>query len=62
MLETLIARVCRAPAPEGAPNHPADSAVASSVLTGVLLARLGRDPSTLDANAPEPLRRPATDA
>jgi hypothetical protein len=61
VLETLIARVCRAPAPEGAPTHPADSAVTSSVLTGVLLARLGRDPSTLDAAAPEPLRRPPTD-
>jgi hypothetical protein len=61
VLETLIARVCRAPAPEGAPTHPADSAVTSSVLTGVLLARLGRDPSTLAADAPEPLRRPPTD-
>jgi hypothetical protein len=66
VLETLIARVCRAPAPAGeqpAPTHPADSAVTASVLTGVLLARLGRDPSTLDPAAPEPLRRrPETDA
>ena len=62
VLETLIARVCRAPVPAGAPAHPADSAVTASVLTGVLLARLGRDPSTLDPAAPEPLRRPPTDA
>jgi hypothetical protein len=66
VLETLIARVCRAPAPAGeqtAQTHPADSAVTASVLTGVLLARLGRDPSTLDPAAPEPLRRrPETDA
>ena len=57
VLETLLARMCRAPGPEGAQNHPADSAVTASVLTGVLLARLGRDPSTLDPNAPEPVRR-----
>jgi len=58
VLETLIARVCRAPAPEGAQTHPADSAVTASVLTGVLLARLGRDASSLDPAAPEPLREP----
>jgi len=58
VLETLIARVCRAPAPEGAQTHPADSAVTASVLTGVLLARLGRDESSLDPAAPEPLRQP----
>jgi hypothetical protein len=62
VLETLIARVCRAPAPEGAQTHPADSAVTAGVLTGVLLARLGRDASSLDPAAPEPLRRPETDA
>ena len=62
VLETLIARVCRVPAPAGAQSHPADSAVTASVLTGVLLARLGRDPSTLDPAAPEPLRRPQSDA
>jgi hypothetical protein len=32
--------------------------VTASVLTGVLLARLGRDASSLDPAAPEPLRRP----
>jgi hypothetical protein len=61
VLDTLIERICRVPA-EGAdrpPAHPADNAVTSSVLTGVLLARLGRDPGTLDPSAPEPLRRPA---
>jgi hypothetical protein len=66
VLETLLARICRAPvkAQQGQPaGHPADNAVTASVLTGVLLARLGRDASTLDPNAPEPLRRPeAADA
>ena len=42
-----------------APVHPADSAVASGVLVGVLLRRLGRDPDALDPTAPEPL--PARD-
>jgi hypothetical protein len=62
VLETLIARVCRAPVPDGVQAHPADSAVTAGVLTGVLLARLGRDPATLDPAAPEPLRRQETDA
>jgi hypothetical protein len=62
VLETLLARLCRTAAPEGAQTHPADSAVTASVLTGVLLARLGRDPSTLDPAAPQPLRRPPADA
>jgi hypothetical protein len=52
VLDTLLARICRAPAqPEGR-THPADSAVTASVLTGVLLARLGRDASSLDPPAP----------
>jgi len=61
VLETLIDRICRVPA-QGADRpaaHPADNAVTASVLTGVLLARLGRDASSLDPAAPEPLRRPA---
>ncbi|MFI5935472.1 hypothetical protein [Actinoplanes sp. NPDC051494] len=57
VLDTLLARICRTPAGSPAPAHPADSAVTASVLTGVLLARLGRDPATLDPSAPEPLRR-----
>jgi hypothetical protein len=61
MLDTLLARICRAPAP-AEPAHPADNAVTASVLTGVLLARLGRDPATLDPAAPEPLRRRDADA
>jgi hypothetical protein len=52
----LLARVCRVPAPapqpdgahDTAPPHPADSAMAGGVLTGLLLRRTGRDPSTLD--------------
>ncbi|HEY0532214.1 MAG TPA: hypothetical protein VGD29_11520 [Actinoplanes sp.] len=61
VLETLIDRICRVPVTSGArpAGHPADNAVTASVLTGVLLARLGRDASALDPSAPEPLRRPA---
>ncbi|ROP34244.1 hypothetical protein [Couchioplanes caeruleus] len=62
VLDTLLARICRAPATAQAPAHPADSAVTASVLTGVLLARLGRDPATLDPDAPEPLRTRGADA
>jgi hypothetical protein len=60
VLDTLIARICRVPATQaGQPaGHPADSAVTASVLTGVLLARLGRDAASLHPDAPEPLRRP----
>jgi hypothetical protein len=62
VLEQILARLCRARVPEGS-AHPADSAVTSSVLAGVLLARLGRDPSTLDPQASEPMpRRAAADA
>lgn len=63
VVQTLIDRICRVPAGTGqqppAPPHPADSAVTASVLTGVLLARLGRDAGSLDPSAPDPVRRPA---
>ena len=59
IVDTLLARVCRAPSAPAAPGHPADSAVTAGVLTGILLARLGRDASTLDPNAPDPIREPA---
>jgi hypothetical protein len=62
ILDTLLARICRAPAQAERPGHPADNAVTASVLTGVLLARLGRDPATLDPAAPEPLRHRDADA
>jgi hypothetical protein len=66
VLDTLLARICRAPTKQqqGQPAaHPADNAVTAGVLAGVLLARLGRDASTLDPDAPEPVRRPeAADA
>jgi hypothetical protein len=61
VLDNLIARICRVPAQgnrEQPATHPADSAVTASVLTGVLLARLGRGADALDPAAPEPLRRP----
>ena len=54
--DTLLARVCRVPETETTPTHPADSAIAGSVLTGVFLQRAGRDPSTLDRYlTPEPV-------
>lgn len=59
VLDELIDRICRVPAkPRGdrPAGHPADNAVTASVLTGVLLARLGRDADALDPSAPEPLR------
>jgi len=63
VLEQILARLCRVRVPEGSSPHPADSAVTASLLAGVLLARLGRDPSTLDPEAPEPLpSRAAADA
>jgi hypothetical protein len=65
VLDTLLARICRAPVkqPAGQAAHPADSAVTAGVLTGVLLARLGRDAASLKPDAPDPVRRPeAADA
>ncbi|GAA2534033.1 hypothetical protein [Winogradskya humida] len=62
VLDTMLARICRSPVTSSDPAHPADSAVTAGVLTGVLLARLGRDPSTLDPKAPEPLRPRGVDA
>jgi hypothetical protein len=66
VVDTLLARICRAPVTQqqGQPAaHPADNAVTAGVLAGVLLARLGRDADTLRPDAPEPLRRPeAADA
>ncbi|WP_229074141.1 hypothetical protein [Actinoplanes sp. DH11] len=64
VLETLIARICRVPvqqqqSDERSADHPADNAVTASVLTGVLLARLGRDAGSLNPDAPEPVHRGA---
>jgi hypothetical protein len=59
VLDTLLARICRAPVKQapGQAAHPADSAVTAGVLTGVLLARLGRDAASLRPDAPDPVRR-----
>lgn len=62
VVATVLARVCRVPAPRtdaespqgqqrSTPAHPTDPAVAGALLTGVLLQRLGRDPDTLRAAA-----------
>ncbi|MCW6010495.1 hypothetical protein K1W54_38995 [Micromonospora sp. CPCC 205371] len=60
VLDTLLARVCRVPPAQraqGEPQpHPADAAVASGVLTGVLLQLLHREPDSLDPHAPEPVQ------
>lgn len=61
VLQTLIDRICRVPVPQQEQKdrpagHPADNAVTAGVLTGVLLARLGRDAETLRPDAPEPVR------
>jgi hypothetical protein len=48
IVDRLLAQVCRAStAPEPIPPHPADSAVTSGVLVGVLARRLGREPEAL---------------
>jgi hypothetical protein len=43
VLDTLLTRICRMPPPQGQPPqpHPADPAVASAVLAGLLLGRVG---------------------
>jgi hypothetical protein len=50
VVDAQLSRACRVPPPErtGAPAHPTDSAVTGAVLVGALLARLGRDPDSLD--------------
>ncbi|MFY1593484.1 hypothetical protein [Micromonospora sp. WMMD737] len=51
VLDTLLTRICRMPPPrrgEAEQPHAADPAVTAGVLTGVLLARLGRDLPTDD--------------
>ncbi|HEY0698763.1 MAG TPA: hypothetical protein VGD43_13250 [Micromonospora sp.] len=58
VLETLLTRVCRMPPPKEPPEqpHPADPAVASGVVTGLLLRRLGHDAGVA---APPPSAPPA---
>jgi hypothetical protein len=52
VVSTVLARVCRTPAPaDGGPPHPADSAVAGAVLTGMLAQRLGRSPDLEEQHA-----------
>jgi hypothetical protein len=53
MVDTLLARVCRVPPKEvpDTPPHPADSAVTTGVLVGVLLHRLGGEPDSLTPQA-----------
>lgn len=45
VVSTVLGRVCRTPASsDSRPPHPADSAVAGAVITGMLAQRLGRSP------------------
>ncbi|SCG74039.1 hypothetical protein GA0070613_5445 [Micromonospora inositola] len=59
VLDTLLTRVCRMPPPRRSGDqdqpHAADPAVTAGVVTGVLLARLGRDLPT-DADERQPSR------
>ncbi|SCL22222.1 hypothetical protein GA0074692_1355 [Micromonospora pallida] len=59
VLETVLTRVCRMPPPRQRDGdeqpHPADPAVTAGVVTGLLLARLGRD---LPAERPDDERAP----
>ncbi|BCL17147.1 hypothetical protein [Micromonospora sagamiensis] len=76
VLETVLTRVCRMPPPRQRSDdeqpHPADPAVTAGVVTGLLLARLGRDlpperpdderpPAGSDRDAGAPPPRAATD-
>ncbi|MFY1694093.1 MULTISPECIES: hypothetical protein [unclassified Solwaraspora] len=66
VLQTLLARICRVPVEQQVaadrhdepppPPHPADTAVAGAVLTGVVLRLLDRDPQTLRPEQPQALR------
>ncbi|XTZ16792.1 hypothetical protein ACQSSU_05220 [Micromonospora echinospora] len=60
VLETVLTRVCRMPPPRQRSDdeqpHPADPAVTAGVVTGLLLARLGRD---LPPERPDDQRTPS---
>ncbi|BCB90453.1 hypothetical protein [Phytohabitans suffuscus] len=60
ILDIQLRRVCRVPVEredgdDSPPPHPADFAVAGSVVTGILLRLLDREPDSLDPAAPEPV-------
>jgi hypothetical protein len=59
ILDIQLRRICRVPVErrddDGPPPHPADFAVTGSIVTGVLLRLLDRDPDSLDPAAPEPV-------
>ena len=70
ILDIQLRRICRVPVDrkkdkdkeddgeEKPPPHPADFAVTGSVVTGILLKLLDREPDSLDSEAPEPLPEP----
>lgn len=68
ILDIQLRRICRVPVErrdddaDRPPPHPADFAVAGSVVTGVLLRLLDRDPDSLDPAAPEPVPAAETHA
>lgn len=59
ILDIQLRRICRVPVErkddDGPPPHPADFAVIGSVVAGVLLRLLDREPDSLDPAAPEPV-------
>jgi len=59
ILDIQLRRICRVPVErkddDAPPPHPADFAVTGSVVTGVLLRLLDREPDSLDPAAPEPV-------
>ncbi|MFC0527852.1 hypothetical protein [Phytohabitans kaempferiae] len=59
ILQIQLQRICRVPVRprdhDAPPPHPADFAVVGSVVTGVLLRLLDREPDSLDPEAPEPV-------
>ncbi|MDQ7906130.1 hypothetical protein RB614_16585 [Phytohabitans sp. ZYX-F-186] len=59
ILDIQLRRICRVPVErrdgDEPPPHPADFAVTGSVVTGILLRLLDREPDSLDPAAPEPV-------
>ncbi|BCB75497.1 hypothetical protein GCM10022251_28840 [Phytohabitans flavus] len=76
ILDIQLRRICRVPIDrkdkdkdekdkkddDAPPPHPADFAVTGSVVTGILLRLLDREPDSLDPEAPEPVPDPETHA
>lgn len=68
ILDIQLRRICRVPVErkdgddDKPPPHPADFAVTGSVVAGILLRLLDREPDSLDPAAPEPVPSAETHA